>query len=790
MVVRFVERPVVVERVGSRAARILAAARVVLVLAGLGVFALVADRHYPLRHWLFFLYARAWAMGLLFVAASLAAGARLLGWLLPEPGPLGERLSISFALGVLVFGLGIFVGGLCGLYGVWFFFLWPAALLAFGGRALFASARRTLARLGRFGIRLVQPRGLAEGIAVMGLAVGLGAVYLVVITPSNQGGDAHMYHLPIAEHYAAAGRIAPFAEGWYQGAYPQLASILYTWAFLAPGTLFYHVTLAAHLEWFLFLATVAGIAPLARRLLGGVRVPYAGVVMLAFPGLYLYDSSLITQSDHVLAFWAAPLALALLRLCRWFAAREAIAVGLLAAGAFLTKYQALYLLAPAALAVLWRAARARRAGPALAAAAAGLLATSPHWLKNLIYYGDPLYPMLHGVLRAHPFHARAAALLVGHYVPNQFTLEGTLAQKLVATAKTLATFSFVPNDWMLFHGERPVFGSLFTLLLPALVLVRARRRVWLLAGGIQLGIAIWYVTNHQDRYLQALLPWMAACTAALLVLLWRAGGPALRASLAALIAFQVVWGADVFFIGTHAMLGQAPIKRLADHLAAGNGGHTDDRFRIWGGLQDVGKTLPPGAVVLAHGLAEKLGLGAPAIVDTDGWQGGIDYLACQSPRATAELWRRLRVTHVVWREDHPALDPSEVGAEAVVAHALELFGAETQHAGGLAVTRLAPPDAHLRAPASVPTRLVWIGCGSDPPAGVYTPAGLTGGQAESAFSPVALASHPGLAAVDTGVPIVAMRSACPEARAAEGEMSAAYRRLITAGELALWVRAP
>ena len=110
------------------------------------------------------------------------------------------------------------------------------------------------------------------------------AVYLQVMTPLNVGGDSYWYHLPIAEHYATSGAIRPFAEGWYLGAYPHLASLLYTWASMSPGDLFNHVTLSSHLEWALFLATLGGVGALARRLLGGTRVPFAGVAVSCFPG--------------------------------------------------------------------------------------------------------------------------------------------------------------------------------------------------------------------------------------------------------------------------------------------------------------------------------------------------------------------------------------------------------------------------------------------------------------------------------------------------------------------------
>src|SRR6185369_944251 len=113
-----------------------------LVIAATIFYALWFDRTFPLRHWLFFVYAKYWLFVALFVGSSAAAGWRLLGRLTDEPPPLGERLLLALGLGVLVFVLGLFVGGLLGLLGVVFFFAWPAALLAYGGPVAWRAARR------------------------------------------------------------------------------------------------------------------------------------------------------------------------------------------------------------------------------------------------------------------------------------------------------------------------------------------------------------------------------------------------------------------------------------------------------------------------------------------------------------------------------------------------------------------------------------------------------------------------------------------------------------------------
>src|SRR4051812_27817669 len=108
-------------RYGRRRAAVLVP---LVAVAATIVYALVADRTFPLRHWLFFLYAKYWLFVALFVASSAVAGWRLLARLVDEPPPLGERLLLALGVGVLVFVLGIFVVGLCGLLDVVFFFAW------------------------------------------------------------------------------------------------------------------------------------------------------------------------------------------------------------------------------------------------------------------------------------------------------------------------------------------------------------------------------------------------------------------------------------------------------------------------------------------------------------------------------------------------------------------------------------------------------------------------------------------------------------------------------------------
>ena len=274
------------------------------------------------------------------------------------------------------------------------------------------------------------------------------------------------------------GRITRFDEGWFQGTLPQLASWLYTWALLVPGeSAFFEVELAAHLEFTLFLATLAGLPVLVRWLTRrrGHRGSWAAVFL--FPGIFLYDSNLNVGAEHVLAFWAVPIALALARFQRNPDPKGGVLLGIMLAGAMLTKYQAVYFL-PGVIGLLVygliRRRRTRAALPAILVVAASVLGlTSTHWLKNWLWYENPLYPFLHGFFGGAPW---AEGVRVGIEDPG-WRPTGTLFEKTAESFAAIFSFSFDVHDWERFHGDVPVFGSLFTLLLlPLLFLRRSTRK--------------------------------------------------------------------------------------------------------------------------------------------------------------------------------------------------------------------------------------------------------------------------------------------------------------------------
>ncbi len=625
----------------------------------------IVHKHYPLQKWLFLRYAGYWLAGGVWTLACLGAGHRALRALGAPREGLREQVILSFGLGVLLFFLGAFVAGLLGLLRWPLFFALPLLLLAIGGKALFQLGRRCL-RVARFVVQRRHASSLGE--RLLGAAVGVLAVvaitlvYASVIPPENASFDARWYHLGIAEHYVAHGGIRPFAEGWYMGAFPHLASVLYAWAFLVPtGRLFDQVALSAHLEFILFLWTLAGVSVLTRRLVPRARPRFAFAVMLLFPGLYLYDSSLALGADHVAAFWAPLVFLTFLRAYRDFTPRSFALAAAALSGPLLTKYTAASLVVFPVLGLgfglmvrLVRSARARSfdrslwLGP-VTGLLTGLVITAPHWLKNWLWYGNPIYPMASEHFRTRPWSASIAELykLRG---ASGWAPKGPASSKIAETLAAVVTFSFKPHDWPKFHGSVPVFGSLFTLSMVALPFARGTRRLWALAIAAHVAVFFWYWTQHEDRYLQAVVPWMAAVTAAVVTLAWRTS-VASRVAVGSLLVLQLVWGADVYFFPAHAMLGRAPINLMIDLMASGYKRQYDERLEVFAEGASIGKGLPPGAKVLVHEANNpRLGIGAEVVTDVVGFQGGLDYGRLDGPQQVFAKLHGMGVTHVAWKD--------------------------------------------------------------------------------------------------------------------------------------------
>jgi hypothetical protein len=703
------------------------------VALALGVlyFGRVVNSHVPLREWLFWRYAGYWLGATLFCLACLGAGARVLSLCGRIREGVREQLVVSFGLGVLCFFLGMFGLGVLGLLRPAAFVLVPLGLLALGGMPLVRLLRDALRLVRRSGVRLRPVRVRDRVLGLVALVFGIGALVLIygtIIPPENALFDAQWYHLGIAEHYVAQHAVRPFAEGWFPGAYPHLASYLYSWAFLLPvGRLYDRVSLCAHIELAIFLWTLGGVSVLVRRLVPKAHVRHAWVVVLLFPGLYLYDSSLGMGADHVAALWAPLIFIGFLRAWRDFSARSWLLAAAPVAGAALTKYTAASLVVFPVLglcaATLWRLGRPlwceRRLrfdgwrGPVVGLAT-GLALTAPHWLKNWLWYGNPVYPFASTLFANRPWSPEAEhtyrALAEVVWAP-----QGTFGAKLKETVLALWSFSFEPNDWPKFHGKVPVFGSLFTLSMLALPFLRGTRRVWALAAAAHAGLFFWYWTQHEDRYLQALVPWMAAVTAAVLALAWQANVFA-RVGVAAMVGLQVVWGGDVPFVPAHAMMRAPPLEATIDLLggALTTKGKRKNWLDVFHTGVELGKSLPPGSRLLLHEQNPRIGIGVPVVSDAAGFQGGLAYGGMRGPAELYATLRRMKVTHVAWRRGQSRSWDSLAGD--LVFHDFALrYTAKPQSKGGWTVAPLVDRPAE----PELGDEVLYLGCDSSYRMGVY-----------------------------------------------------------------------
>jgi hypothetical protein len=664
------------------------AAAGVLALGAAALFLAVLLAARPFDTWLFAQLGLIWGWQ---AAFALACGS--FGWLLVERGlglrdlPGLEKLAHALALGFLAFGVAMFAGGYLGLYGPAFAVALPLAGIAAGAPAAWPAARAAWARCG------AAPLSLPALAATLFGALALGVLYLGLLSPAAVNYDASWSHLVIAQDYAREGRIVPFPADWVKNV-PHLGSVVNTWAFLVPGldAPALRWMMALHDEWSVLLFTLVGVAAGVRFIAERAGVRGAWASLFLFPGLFVYDGNLGGSADHFAALFAVPVFLAGARWLSSLAPRDAALLGALAGGALLTKLHTVYLLAPLALLSAVRVARApRRALPSAAVGVATTLALAAlHFGRSWVFYGNPFYPLAQGRIPSHPTLPDAQLQMDYLFADWQYHPPSALLERLAEAFRLSFTFSFDPHYW--FSWDVPTFGSLFTLLLPLLLVLGRAPRLWLAAGVAWGGVFAWASTYWLDRNLQTLLPLLAATSGALIVRGFELGGLA-RVGLSALVGLQLLWGADYSFSGS---------DRIDSALALIRSGANGEAERRYASFRreylELGRTLPEDAVLLLHTHHVMLGIDRTVWLDWAGFQGLIDYRPLRTAREVDERLRGLGVTHLAWL---PGGTPAPTKQADVLFAALVAGRAEQARAfGPLRLLPLGdaapPPGAPLR----------------------------------------------------------------------------------------------
>ncbi len=661
---------------------------------GCYVFFGVVDDKYPVAQWLSVHLWPVWAYTLLFNAACVAGGAGLIDALFPRRRfPALEWLVLSMGVGLVLFVLGMYLAGASCRFKPITACVLPALMLVLG----FRGTRRLAAALRNdFAAKASLSARAAAFVAAGFGATCLAFLYLEALDPSSINFDATWYHYPIAQDYARTGCLIPF-PGDHHRTYPHLTSIVHTWALLVPGIkiLPAHWMLSLHLEYSIVVWRVVGVAAAIRWALYGQRTPGAWAVFFLFPSLFVYDQNIGGSADHFLGFFAIPILLAAARALSRFEWRWAIVLGIVMGGHLLTKYQGLYLLVGTTLVVVVRwgyvlalhALRRKRSplgqrqrrlrrlllAPALAMGVA-IVVTAPHFVKNAVFYHNPLYPYARNVFKGSwpnvdpdglPVRESDSAAEDDEAASGEAPSREAPAPAPPPAAKSKSK-PFAPKHqglkrqlWSLqqlyeysfsthnrtFTDHRPYMGALFSLLLPCLLFVRRSKRIWFATLLGAAAFMVWANTAVNDRYLLSFYDLFIASAGALMVRAWELGTLA-RIGLVPLVASQFFWGGDaMLFYGA---------KRLREAIGIVSDGYAgksiESRLAAQAAQQRLTAATPRDAVILSRNYKGLLGLDRTVLNDIRGAQYYISYGGL---RSAAELWSYLRergVTHLLYPE--------------------------------------------------------------------------------------------------------------------------------------------
>jgi hypothetical protein len=358
--------------------------------------------------------------------------------------------------------------------------LFTPAALAVAAAAALVLGRGTLAAYARWGhAGLATPRGrdrLALGGSVLALAM-LAGQWLAALAPP-EGYDEIAYHLPEARTLAATHAL-PLTLGTDRiyGNLPGLMETLYGEALAIKGPELAHALHLSVLAGFLLLAGATV------RSLWGARAGVLAVVLLLVDHNLLYNATTAYVDAAAVSFEVG----AVLCVVLWLVhgeRRDVAAAALLLGFALSVKYTTLATGALLAVPVAVRLVRGRELALAgRLAAVAG--ATAGFWyLKNLVRFGNPVYPLYLG-------HEGIPADTYRYFL-------GRVEQFGPRTAR-----GFVRVPWRFAQlADLPSFLAL--QLAPLALLVRRARTASALLLGYAVAYALyWYwFGSHQVRFLE------------------------------------------------------------------------------------------------------------------------------------------------------------------------------------------------------------------------------------------------------------------------------------------------
>ncbi len=411
----------------------------------------------------------------------------------------------------------------------------------------------------------------------VGVIFGL-SIFQAFTPPWNY--DGLMYHLTAPKLFLQAGRITFQPQVWPAN-YPLATEMLYTLGLAFGSDTFarlIHLTLAA---WLVLATFFAG-----RRWLGNSGGWLAATILLGIPMLPIWGS--LSYADMGWSLWGFLAVLTALRRGETDNRRWLALAGVMAGFAIGSKYLALGLMFPVGMWVLWRARhngwRQVLADGVLFGGVA-LAVASPWYLKNWLWTGNPIFPLVWG---GADWDTVRLQLLAEHH-------------RIYGTGRSWLDYLLLPvhlytqySRFTTFLGNTEIAGLLF----PVLIFYPFARKKYLLNSLLAIvggQFIFWAIGPQHVRFLLPLFPAFSVLTAHVLSdISVRVMRPSLGkivvagltgGTLMATLLYAVIWFADV-----------RPLRVVIGHISKSD--FLTERVEPFAAEQFIQQTLPPSARVL------------------------------------------------------------------------------------------------------------------------------------------------------------------------------------------------
>ncbi len=413
---------------------------------------------------------------------------------------IAERIFYSLGLGLAAMAYAVFI--LCALQAIYPSVIYT--LMAFFSLVGLPGSLNLIRQITPS--RALSHQGILESGAFILLAITLGSLFLLVLTPEI-GKDALIYHLAVPklfiEHHGFY-----FIEGNAFANYPLFGEMLYIMGLVLQDDI-----LAKTIHFIPLLAILTGTGIFIHQRFGKSAFPYLTLlIFLSVPSVFI--TAHMAYNDFFVTYFCLAAVLAFISWSEQNGDGWLILCGLYSGLAVACKYTALLLPFLGVLGLLWNA-RSRSLSTRetvhilILYAISLILAGSPFYIKNWIVTGNPVYPFLYSIFGG-----------VG-WDPDQARLYDIFVQTL-GMGKEAIDYLLLPwNVSLRAKLDSPQFdgilGPVFLLTLPFILGIRKQGRDFtIILIYCACMLIFWAASVHQIRYLFPVLPMLCITIAYIL----------------------------------------------------------------------------------------------------------------------------------------------------------------------------------------------------------------------------------------------------------------------------------